>query len=595
MQRAAVTEQLSAYASAWRDAPHGRKGAVMDEAIQALGMSRATLHRHFQELVMTPIRKRRSDAGSSSLTRDEALTISAVLIEHMRKSGKRIKSVEQALNELRACNMVSASRTHPETGEVTPLSVSTVQRALRAHKLHPDQLLRPAPATSMRSLHPNHIWQIDASRCVLYYLPRRSNDNGLRVQAEDEFYKNKPDNIVKAIKDAIWRYVVTDHTSGSVFVTYVIGGETAGNLITAAIEAMVQRDGEVMHGVPTAVMLDPGSANTSAAFRNLCAALQVRVIVNSKGNPRAKGQVEKSQDLVERGFESMLKTLAPERVRHLEQINALAAKWRRHFNGTHIHSRHGMTRDQAWLHITPSQLIVAPSADVMRDLSISAPESRVVSTHLTVSFLGSDYDVSAVPGVMVGEKLMICRNPMRPGTAQAIGVDAQGHEVFHVLPQLQRDAFGQVADAPVIGEGYARHADTPAQTARQEIELLATGTASAAEAEAARKARATPFGGRYDPLAYVEATPVPAAMPRRGTEHSLVAPRVELPPLTHIQASKAMREAFPEWTPAHYAWLQAQYPAGVPADSLEAVTAELRQAMTPEAAHTQRPKLFKVA
>lgn len=580
----AQTETLISYAQRWRAAGHGRKGDVLREAERVMGMARATLHRRFNELLMPTPRRRRSDAGTTSLTRDEAMTISAVVLEHMRKNGKRIKRVSTAIDECRALGLIRAQRINPTTGEVTDLSVSAISNALRIYNMHPDQILQPPPAISMVSLHPNHCWQIDASRCVMYYLPQRADDNGLRVQTEGEFYKNKPAAQIKAIRESLWRYVVTDHRSGWVYVDYVTGGETSENLIQVFVDAMVRRDREALHGVPRMIMLDPGSANTSAAFRNLCQALQVRLQINAPGQPRAKGQVEKAQDLVERNFESMLKTLPAERVQDLEQIRALAARWRRNFNGTSIMSRHGMTRDQAWLHITPDQLVIAPSAELMLEVSVSAPESRVVTGQLTVNFLGREYDVSHVPGVNVGEKLLICRNAMLEDSAQAICTGEDGHDVYHVLPERRYDDFGQVVGAPIIGQAYARHADTPAQTAAKEIEMLAMDAQTQEEAQAKRKARAAFLGGRYDPLVLMDRTPVPDHMPRAGTEHAMsqqASARV-LPPLTHIQAAKALKSKFDHWGPRYYQWLVDQYPGGIPADGLDAAESALRAAMQPQ-------------
>ena len=172
---------------------------------------------------------------------------------------------------------------------------------------------------SLRSLHPNHVWQIDASRCVLFYLPRASKgDSGLRIMDHTDFYKNKPANVIKVINESLWRYVVTDHTSGWNYSTYVTGGENATNLVDVLIDAMHRREGEAMFGVPLMVMLDPGSANTSAIFKNLCKALRIHVQINKPKNPRAKGQVEKGQDITERDFESTLRLLPSDKVDSLE-------------------------------------------------------------------------------------------------------------------------------------------------------------------------------------------------------------------------------------------------------------------------------------
>jgi len=579
---ATLTEEITNLAKVWRDAPHCRKGQILSDACQRLQITRTTLYRRLKQCAVTPPRKRRSDAGQVALPRDEALMISAVLREHMRKNGKQIKSVADAVAVLRANGLIAATRIDRSTGEVVELSDSAIFNALRSYRLHPDQLAAPAPVTPLRSLHPNHVWQIDASRCVLYYLPQSGKDNGLRIADETEFYKNKPANLIKQIRESLWRYAITDHRSGWVYADYVTGGETGQNISDVFIRAMCRRDGESMHGVPTMVMLDPGSANTGAIFNNLCRALHVRVQVDKPRNPRAKGQVENAQNLIERSFESTLRLLPIDQVASLEQINGLAARWRIYFNGARKHGRHGQTRDAAWLHITEEQLIIPPGAQILRELAVTEHESRVVSPLLHVSYRGATYDVSAVPNVIVGERLMVTRNPWREDSIQALGVDADGGAVYHVASMVQFDEFGQIADAPIIGQAYARHADTPVQTNLKELELLATGTQTEEEAAAVRKARGVLFEGRIDPFKHIDDAQVPVAMPRRGTVHELEAPAVQLPPLTHIQAAKALRARIDSWSKKHYEWLVANYPDGVPAEGLDAVEAALRAGTAPQ-------------
>ena len=264
---------------------------------------------------------------------------------------------------------------------------------------------------SLRSLHPNHVWQIDASRCVLFYLPRASKgDSGLRIMDHTDFYKNKPANVIKVINESLWRYVVTDHTSGWNYSTYVTGGENATNLVDVLIDAMHRREGEAMFGVPLMVMLDRDQPTPARSSKPVQGVADPRPDQQAE-EPAREGPGRKGQDITERDFESTLRLLPSDKVDSLEKINALVARWRRYFNGTRIHTRTGRTRDSAWLHITPEQLVTPPAAELLRSLALSAPESRVVSTHLRVSYHGSDYDVSSVPGVCVGEKLLVCENP----------------------------------------------------------------------------------------------------------------------------------------------------------------------------------------
>lgn len=589
---AVLTERLVAIALAARQAGHGGKGAIYDAACRELGMSRATLARKIKKIAVMAPRKRRSDAGQSALTLDEAKLISAALMETTRKNDKRLYSIKDAVTMLRANNAIRAEFLDTETGELRPLSESTIRRALRMYGLHPDQLLAPAPVTELASRHPNHVWQIDASLCTLYYLGNGAK--GLQGMEGQVYYKNKPGNLERVSANRVWRYVVTDHASGWVYVEYVLGAESGENLCSVFINAMQERGGaDMMHGCPVMIVTDPGAAMTGALFRNLCRALGISLVINAVGNARAKGQVENANNLVETKFEPGLK-LRP--VASLDELNTLAKAWRENFNATEIHRRHGQSRSQVWMTIRADQLIKAPSVEVCRELAVAEPESRKVSPKLTVSFHGREYDVSTVPGVMVGEKVMVTRNPWRDDAAQVVLVGEDGRDVFHVVHEVFKDELGFSEKAAVFGESFKRHADTPAQTALKDIEQLVTGTDSQAAAEAARKAKSLPFGGQLDPYKHIDDATLPTYLPRRGTAHDLVAPKVELPPLSHVDAAKQIKprveSAGGEWTADHFRWLQQRYPAGVPQDQLDTIVAELSG---PRAGHQKPLQLLRAA
>ncbi|MBP2844441.1 DDE-type integrase/transposase/recombinase [Dickeya oryzae] len=572
---AALTERLVAIARAAREAGHGGRGAIYDAACVELGMSRATLLRKLKEVTVTDKRKKRTDAGQSTLTRDDAAVISTTLREATRKNGKRLYSIADAVEALRANGMITAGRLDESTGEFLPLSETAISRALRNYGLHPDQLSQPAPVTELASLHPNHVWQIDASLCTLYYLSNGSQ--GLQVMDSARFYKNKPANLARIASDRVWSYEIADHTSGWIYVEYVMGAESGENLCSVLINAMQERGGaDVLHGVPKILYLDPGSANTAGMTKNLCRALGIELIAHKAHAARSTGSVEKARDIIERKLEPGLKF---QPVHSLEELNALAAKWRAHFNATVEHSRHNRTRTDVWLKITAEQLVKAPSVEVCRELAVATPEERKVTPKLRVSFRGIEYDVSTVPGVMVGEKLLITRNPWRTDAAQVVLTGEDGHETFFLVDEVTKNEFGFADSAAVIGERYKAQSDTPAQTAAKELEQLVTGTDNATDAAAARKAKALPFGGKLDPYKHIDDATLPTFMPRRGQASDVRGPRIEQRPLTHVEAAKALREKFAasghNWTPEHYRKLVAQYPNGVPEDQLDEIATSL--------------------
>lgn len=574
MSNPALIARLVAVAQQAAAAPHGTREAVYAAAAVELGMNRSTLLRKLKEVTVANPRKRRADAGQVTLPLDEAMKVSAVLMESTRKNGKRLMSVEQAVEILRSNGKIRAERVVPGTGEVVPLSITAISRALHTHKLHPDQLLAPEPVTRMASEHPNHVWQIDASQCVLYYLPKEAGkESGLQVMDHAVFYKNKPANVKRIENDTVWRYVVTDHASGWVYVEYVTGGETGQNLCNVFINAMQKRDADPAHGVPRMAMLDPGSANTGAVFKNLCKALSVQVQINTPGRPRAKGQVEQAQNLVERSFESGLKFV---NVTSLAELNTKAGKWMKWFNGTQLHSRHGMTRYAAWMKITQDQLRFAPPAALCRELAVTAPETRVVSPSLSISFKGHEYDVAGLPGVLVGEKVLVCRNPWREDTAQIVTNDQDGREVFYVAERIQLGEFGFAEGAPVIGESYRRHADTPAQANAKNVELLLTGADSLESAKAKRKVKALAFDGKLDPYKPHDDMVAPAWLPRQGTASNVASPRIEEKPWTHTKAAIEMAKRGLAMTPELNRAIAQWYPDGVPESQLDALQARLQ-------------------
>lgn len=241
--------------------------------------------------------------------------------------------------------------------------------------------------------------------------------------------------------------------------------------------------------------------------------------------------------------------------------------------------------------IRSAQLIKAPSIEVCRELAIAEPVERKVKPTLRVAFGGHEFDVSSVPGLLVGQKVLVTRNPWRSDAAQVVMTGEDGHEVFYVVPKVEVNEFGFAQDTrgtAVIGERFARHADTPAQEARKVIEQVMTETDSVKDAEEARKRQALPLGGKLDPYKHIHDTELPSYLPRRGTEHELRTPVIETPPISTYALAKRAQAEISDWSPEHYDWLCAHYPDGAKEDDFEAVLDAVR------AAFDRRPMLSVV-
>lgn len=574
--------RLPAIVDEIRSAPHGSKRAIVERAARELGCSPQTLYRQLKPMMATlRTRKRRSDAGTTSVDRDTALWVAAAREETRRLTGTGTLPLDQVVEVGRANGRIRAERVDAATGEVRPVSVSTIRRGLRKHFVEESQLAATSPATQLASAHPNHVWQIDASVSRQFYLA----DDGAQVMPKAEFYRGKPKNFARIADRRLCRYVVTDHASGCIELFYVLGAESTANLLSALIHAMTQRGAGTMHGVPKILMADPGSAGQSGQMVNFCRALDIRQLTHAVGNARVTGQVEKSHHIVETHFEALLRFAKP--VTSLEEINLLAQEWTYRHNATRVHTRTGLTRRDGWLRITPEQLVLAPSIELLRQLPNSAPKACVVRDCM-IQFKGARYDVRGIPGLINGDRVEVVVNALDATGSVRVLMPGQTDDqpVQYLAPRIERDELGFLGSAALIGAEFRGAPETPADAARKELERLAMQVATDAEAKAARKARRTPFDGEIDPLKHLREAQVPQHLPRAGTPSrvevaAVVAarriepelPKREFAPYSHYEAARTLmpllRARGLAWSAAMLEDTIARYPEGVPYDSID--------------------------
>ncbi|KFK92779.1 MULTISPECIES: DDE-type integrase/transposase/recombinase [unclassified Serratia (in: enterobacteria)] len=583
---AILNERLVEIAKEARMAPHGAKEAIYQAACEELQISKSTLLKKLKTVAYTKPRKKRSDAGKSIISEAEVKTIAAAIKGSTRMTSKRLYSIEQATDDCRRNGMVQAGQVDQATGEFTPVHKDTVRRALLKHRLHPTQMKIAAPHVRLVSRHPNHVWQLDASICVLFYLKNpkkiskaiRLGQSNLYMMPEAEFNKNKPDNLDRIAKDRVWSFEITDHTSGWIYVEYQFGGETSANFASVLINAMQEREGaDILHGVPEILFTDPGSALKAPTLGNLCKSLGVRMIPHKARNARATGSVEKARDIIERQFEGRLSF---QQVNDLDDLNDKARAWRMLFNRKNIHSRHGETRTAKWLAGIRGHLVKAPPLDVCRELAVSTPESRKVRGDMSVPFKGKSYNLRPLVEqdlVCVGESVLITVVPLKENVARVVLHDDNGMECFYQVDEIMLDENGFPIDAPVIGESFAPVPQTLLERNKAELDQLLTETTSAADAQAALKARTLPFGGRLNPFKDIEEDIAPTYLPVRGEASKVRGPRIEQF-LNPVEVVRTLREQFKQqgktWNSTFYTDITTRFPDGVPADQVEALAAE---------------------
>ncbi|MCK7553044.1 hypothetical protein [Marinobacter goseongensis] len=562
---------LSRLGESLEDAGHGERGQRIKQAAQALDRSEHWIRKQLKALGFVKARKPRSDRGRCSVTREQCIQISNMMMQANRDNGKQLMSLRQAVEIARANGVIDS-----DVAEVT------VSRAMDRQRVHPRQLRRPKPHTEMRSLHPNHVWQFDVSLCVLYYL-RQSE--GLKVMPRDEFYKNKLENVYRIKNDRVLRYLVTDHYSGAFFVKYYnTPGENAETLVEFLLDAFTKQPRDPFHGVPFMLVWDAGTANQSHAVKGMLERLQVRPHTHEVGSPRAKGQVERTHNLVECEFESRLSMY---RVDSIEELNDKAQKWARMYNATGKHSRHGHTRYALWQTIRPEQLRTCPDRDECKQLVEKArPVLRTVRGDLTISYAikgkgKHTYSVESIPDVCVGDKVEVTFNPYQMPNAIVIHKNLDGEEIHYDLEPIERNDAGFKATAPVYGENYAPMRETPADQIRKQMNRDAYGVETDQAVKEARKARKPAFEGQIDPFADVAAATVPDFMQRKGQALELQQPKRALASRTpYVKAVPMIRDSI-GLEPGSEAAKQLtrefkqRYPEGIPDEELSEFTGQM--------------------
>ncbi|EHN5173287.1 DDE-type integrase/transposase/recombinase [Salmonella enterica] len=584
-------EMLVDIARAARMAPHGQKGTIYDAACQKFGISRQTLLRWLGEVAGKKPRKARSDKGKTCISMNDMKYIAGSMIQATRQNNKRNLSLSHATDELRDGGLVVAARLDKETGELIPVHRDTVRRAMYRNRMHPKQLKAPAPSVQLQSLYPNHVWEMDASMCVLYYLKNakkakkrdgvRIGHNNLYMMFGDAFNKNKPKNLERISENRVWSFEITDHFSGWVYVEYRFGGEKAEHYADVLTNAMQERRGaDVMHGVPEILYTDPGSALIATSFGNMCRALGIRMMQHKARNARATGSVEQSRDLIERYFESLLSF---EGVNDLDDLNVRSGSFRMKFNRKFIHSRHGLSRTDCWLKYVSGHLVKAPSPELCREAAMHAPESRLVNSDMYVKYRGREFSVKRLIEMdltYIGDTVQITRNLFNDEAAYVVMKGEDGWDKFYECPvadYIEGSCFR--VDSCVIGEEYRTLPKTITQKNLEAVEMLLADSDIPVKPEDIRKSKALPFGGRFKPLTALDNEYHPDYMPVKGEDSPLTRRQLDIPPMSHVKAAMTLRTLFEalrrEWNPTHYQYLVDNWPDGIPEEQLDAVMQEL--------------------
>lgn len=555
----------------------GARPALVARAAEALGRSPKTVYALLRRVTGRATRRPRSDKGVSALDNAPELLREAAGLLHFsrRLNGKQTMSLKDARERLAA----NGRGVQNNAGEIVMPGCAALSRALRKSACHPRQLAQAAPATQLRSLHPNHVWEADASVCVLYRLP----GGGVRLVDEKVYNQHKPRKMAEIADRRVIRYVVADHYSGCLYVRYEqAAGEDAAGVLRTLVAAMSDRGPQdPMHGVPDMLFMDKGSGNCSSLVTQFLADLGCTPVWHRAGNARATGAVEAAQNLVERGFESRLRFME---IPSLEELQAQADRWRRHFNARNILTRAGRPRNLVWLAITDAQLRTASRA-VLEAVAHWRDETRVIDNHFKIrvdtrTHGVQEYDLRELGyhGLTSGDRVKVRLSPFRAPAVVVIKELPDGKELRYEVAPVARDAAGFDLSAPVLGQEYRAQPRTAAEKNLDEIRMRATGADNARDAEKIIAAKNRPLFPDIDIMADV--AEAPAYLRRAGRPAAVEAPTAEPAPLNRAQAAARLAQLCGEaWAadPAGCnALIRERWPTSVPETALPELAALIR-------------------
>jgi hypothetical protein len=533
--------------------------AVIDEMRRIFAFSTAKAYKVLQEAGWGSGRKKRRDAGTSSLTPDALDQAAALIRNGLRKNGKSTMPVTMARKILL------------DNGVRVPIENSRLRQLLREAAMTAENARTASPHQRMRSLYPNHVHFTDPSLSLLYFAPGGKQ----HILRDDEVYKNKP--FLEGREDLkCWRYVLTDHYSASLCVRYYAArGETAVNMYDFLLYAWGKKNNPayVFHGLPELLYWDKGSGNINKPTATALAALRVRTDTHMAGNPRAKGQVEEANNLVETHFECMLKL---EEVHSVDELNDAAERWSAAWNANDLSNfdsrlrRNGKiigSRTWLWNHITAEQLRELPDRDICRAIFTTGIQVRRVAGDLTISIVHphtkqpTRYSVAHLPGILIGQEVNV--QPVLADTepVAAVSYKYQGEIISMELEPVAYVGNGFDLSGVVFGEEYKRQKATDRERNAKRLDALA-----------GVEARGKPFaavtnGEGFKTHSLITAEGSPFIKQRTGEQITIAQPdHVEIHAIliSHFEAAKQVKARNGWLSESFISRMKAAYPEGVP-------------------------------
>lgn len=569
------------------DACSGERGAIVARLADTLKVSVNTVYSYLKRHAgWSSGKKPRKGKGQTCVPQELCRMAAGIVLFGARANGKKPMTLKMAVRVLKENGK---GVVNPVTGEITMPSVETISRAMRQYGCHPDQLSKGTPSSQVRSLHPNHVWELDASVCVLYYI---RGTKRVGIMDERKFNEKKPANLVEIQNKRVVRYIVVDHASGVFYLHYEqAAGENAQGVLRTLINFAVNRGHQdPAHGLPRILYMDPGSGNASSLVMGFCEQLEIRAIHHKPGEARATGAVEQCHNLVECQFESRLRFME---IPDLASLQKEADRWRRHFCATAIHSRTKVTRNGAWLTIQEENLRIVEkeileAIAAWKDVRRQVGSDYILTVDTRTSFGTQSYDLSDLTyhGLGIKDSVRVRLNPFKAPEITVVMDMPNGEEkLFNVKP-IEKDRYGFNLEAPVFGETFRSQPDGKTDTLLKQIKKEAFGAATLEDAEKLRKSGQLPY---TDINIMADIKDAPLYLGRTGQAFTLDSPTADPTPMSRVAFAMMMqREHADVWHEGNASecmeWLVARYPDSIPGSDINTLIAKMREHFAPSRA-----------
>ena len=468
-----------------------------------------------------------------------------------------------------------------QNGFDIPVGNRQLSGLLKSRTLSTESTAKPSPHQRMRSEYPNQVHFADPSVALMYFAPNGKQ----KFLRDDEVYKNKP--FLEGRENLkCWRYVLTDHYSGTICVRYyAAAGENSANMYDFLLYAWGKKKDPLynFHGLPELLIWDCGSANISKPVTNALKALRIETKPHLPGKPRAKGQVDKANDIVERQFDSLLRL---EEVGSIEELNDAAERWCAAFNANMLEHRDTRivragrkigSRTQIWNRIEKRHLRELPDEEVCRQIFTTGVQVRTVGGDLAISFVhpkrkvATRYSLSHLPDIMVGQTVNVQPILVSDEALALVSYENAQHEIlsFEVKP-IEYNEVGFDLAAPVFGQEYKSQPDTLREKNTKALAALAVSD-GAAEVPFAKVTDGQGF--KTHSLIHAEN---PWFKPQTGKQIEVAASTVEVHDIliSAVEMAKRFKARAGYLPDGFIASLKKEYPDGVPAQLVDDLVAE---------------------